>query len=83
MNTSHAAGSGLLGAYFLIFGLIGVALYFIPLMVAIVRKKSNVVAIGVLNLCLGWSFIGWVVSLVWALSKDQRPVVVQDVGPQD
>jgi hypothetical protein len=83
MNPSHAAGSGLLGGFFLIFALIGIVMYFTPLMVAIVRKKSNVVAIGVLNLCLGWSFVGWVVSLVWALSKDQPPVVIQSVGPPD
>jgi len=83
MNASHAASSGLLHGFLLIFALIGVGLYFTPLMVAIVRKKSNVVAIGILNLCLGWSFVGWVVSLVWAFSKDQPPVVVQSVGPPD
>ena len=45
----------------------------IPLIIAIVRKKGNVVAIGALNLLLGWTLVGWVVSLVWSLSKDQQP----------
>jgi len=27
-------------------------------------------AIGALNLFLGWSLIGWVAALVWALTKD-------------
>jgi hypothetical protein len=55
------------------FLLVGTAFYFIPLIIAIVRKKGNVVAIGALNLFLGWTLVGWVVSLVWSLSKDQQP----------
>jgi hypothetical protein len=51
----------------------GTLIYFIPYMVASQRKKQNVVAIGMLNLFLGWSIVGWVVALVWAASKDSVP----------
>jgi len=45
-----------------------ILVYFIPTMVA--SGKKNATAIFVLNLLLGWSLIGWVVALVWALTKD-------------
>jgi hypothetical protein len=78
--TLLAAGG--LGGFILFLLLFGGGLYFTPLLIAIVRKKSNVVAIGALNTLLGWSLIGWVVALVWALSKDQSPtVIVQNVIP--
>ena len=43
--------------------------YFMPLGFAIERKHKDVTAIGVLNLFLGWTFLGWVIALVWALKK--------------
>ena len=46
--------------------------YFLPSFVALRRKKSNGNAILVLNLLLGWTLVGWVVSLVWAVSVDKN-----------
>lgn len=40
--------------------------YFFPTAVAFHRRHHNSWAILVLNLLLGWSFVGWVASLVWA-----------------
>ncbi|WP_082671958.1 superinfection immunity protein [Chryseobacterium sp. JAH] len=45
--------------------------YFLPTFIAYSRKKTNAGAIFALNLFLGWSLIGWVVALVWALSDQQ------------
>ena len=47
--------------------LILAVLYFIPTMVG--WNHRNVTAIILLNILLGWTFIGWVVALVWAASK--------------
>lgn len=47
--------------------LVGSALYFLPTIIAAGRGMRNTVAIFVLNMLLGWTFVGWVVSLVWAL----------------
>lgn len=44
--------------------------YFLPAIIAAMKKKRNMVAIILLNLFLGWTFIGWVVSLVWAAIED-------------
>ena len=55
--------------YFPIFGL-GFVLYFLPAILAFVRSKRDAGAILVLNLLLGWTAIGWVIALVWALKED-------------
>ncbi len=49
---------------------IGNAIYFLPTFTAIQNKKLNMKAIFTLNLLLGWSIVGWIVSLVWATTKD-------------
>ncbi len=45
-------------------------MYFLPSLVALARDKRDKVSIFLLNLFLGWSVIGWIVSLVWALKTD-------------
>jgi ABC-type sugar transport system permease subunit len=47
--------------------------YFLPFAIAFNRKRANTGAIFALNLFLGWSLIGWVFALVWAL-KDERVI---------
>jgi hypothetical protein len=57
-----------------------ILIYFFPSVIAFSKSKSNTAAIFVLNLFLGWSFIGWIVALVWALSKDKetQPIIVNN-----
>lgn len=45
--------------------------YLLPWAVAATRGRSNQAAIGVLNLFLGWSVIGWIVALVMACQAHQ------------
>jgi hypothetical protein len=47
--------------------LLGVVGYIVPSAVAILRKHPQTVAIVALNVLLGWSLVGWVGALVWAL----------------
>jgi ABC-type long-subunit fatty acid transport system fused permease/ATPase subunit len=51
--------------------LILVLAYFLPVIVAMSRKVKNRSAIGVLNLFLGWTLVGWVVALMMAV-KDKE-----------
>jgi hypothetical protein len=44
--------------------------YFLPVAIAFYRKRVNTGAIFALNLFLGWSLIGWVIALVWALKEE-------------
>ena len=54
---------------FLLFFL-GLAVYFVPSLIAFRNCKKQASAIYVLNIFLGWTFLGWVVALVWACMKD-------------
>jgi hypothetical protein len=55
--------------FFPIFGF-GFLFYFLPSIIAAARSKRDLVSILVLNLLLGWTAVGWVVALVWALKLD-------------
>jgi uncharacterized membrane protein YgcG len=47
---------------------VAVLIYFVPTIVG--RHKTNAVAIFGVNFFLGWTFLGWVLALVWACTKD-------------
>lgn len=51
---------------------IGLFIYFIPTLIAIAAGHVNLTAVIVLNILLGWTFIGWVAALVWACMESQR-----------
>lgn len=61
MESSDPAGGIILIILFLL-------IYFLPSLFGVGKRNSG--AIFALNLLLGWTLIGWVVSLVWALTKD-------------
>lgn len=50
--------------------LLALALYLVPTIIAFKKDKQNKVAISALNVLLGWTFLVWVVALVWALTED-------------
>jgi len=62
-------------AFFLpLFGF-GFVLYFLPAIIAFARSKRDAVSILVLDFFLGWTAIGWVIALVWALKQDVPAMV--------
>lgn len=57
------------GTLLVLVGLVvGMGFYFIPSIVASAGKHHNAGAIFALNLLLGWTLVGWVIALVWALT---------------
>jgi hypothetical protein len=73
-------GQGLVGLVF--FGAIfvgAIALYLLPTIIAVRRGKANTAAIALVNIFLGWTFIGWFVALLWAVSNQvvDAPAVVR------
>ena len=44
-------------------------LYFFPTVIAFLRKHKNKLAIFLLNSLLGWTVLGWMVSLIWSVIK--------------
>lgn len=46
--------------------------YFTPLVIAVLRKHRFITAIGLINFLLGWTVVGWLAAIVWAVNKDVR-----------
>jgi len=46
--------------------------YFWPLWIALIGRKQHTAGIFVLNLFLGWTFVGWVIAMVWAVSDTKK-----------
>lgn len=56
-----------------------IVLYFVPTIIAVKRKHRSTGGIVALNILAGWTFLGWLIALVWSLSSAQQPVVVQQI----
>jgi hypothetical protein len=53
--------------------------YFLPWAIAATRAKSNTLSIAMINLFLGWTFIGWIIALVMSFGAERTTVVQQQV----
>jgi hypothetical protein len=47
--------------------IISLVLFLLPTIIAVARHHRNRLAIFLINLLLGWTGVGWLVALVWAL----------------
>jgi spore maturation protein SpmA len=54
--------------------------YFLPTTVAAIRRVPNKGSVIVVNLLLGWTFVGWVVAMAMAAWSQLAPVQV-NVNP--
>lgn len=56
--------------------------YMLPWAIAASRGKSNQLAVGLINLLLGWTVLGWVVALIMACGAHQAGAAsYTTVGP--
>jgi hypothetical protein len=51
-------------------------MYWLPTIIGMVRGLPSVLGIAALNFCLGWTVIGWIMALVWALAASPNPHVI-------
>ncbi len=69
----------MLGAIFTLGAIAGLGfallLLFLPAVIAQVRRHPNAGLILLVNLFFGWTFVGWIVALVWACSHVASPVL--------
>jgi hypothetical protein len=75
---ASAGGAGIAVSAF-VFIIIGIALYFIPGIIAQVRHVPNSGSVWIINIFLGWTFVGWIVALAMA-ARSQLPaqqVIIQ------
>jgi len=53
---------------------VGFLLYFLPSLIGSKRRNAN--SIFIVNLFLGWTLVGWVVALAWAVAAEPPVPVV-------
>lgn len=58
--------SGILLLFIVILGLL---FYFLPAIIAARRKHPQLKSIELLNIFLGWTFLGWIAALAWSCSS--------------
>jgi hypothetical protein len=79
---SSGNGDATAGAILLLILLgLGLVIWLIPGFVATMRHHHNCGAIWCLTIFLGWTFIGWVLALVWAFTNppvQPGPVVISN-----
>ena len=49
-----------------------VSIYLLPSIIAGFRGHPNATPIFILNLFLGWTFLGWLASLIWSTTSIQK-----------
>lgn len=45
-----------------------IGLYFVPAIVAHVRRHKNQAPIFLTNLIFGWTGIGWLIAIIWSMT---------------
>lgn len=66
----------LLGTYFILYLLT----YFLPTIIALIWGCDRTGSVFIMNLFLGWTFIGWVWAFIWAVSpkREQQNIVINN-----
>jgi hypothetical protein len=56
------------------------AMYWLPTLIALVRQTPSALGIAVLNCFFGWTVIGWIFALIWALAANPygRVIVIEN-----
>jgi T4 superinfection immunity protein len=57
------------GIFLLILIVIGFAVYFLPYSIARIRRTEHGPAIFWVNVFFGWTVLGWIAALIWAVTE--------------
>lgn len=62
--------------------LVCLVIYFIPFIIALANNSNRMPGIFWLNFLAGWSIVGWIIALVWAVTsnRDNRKKIVGSVS---
>jgi hypothetical protein len=67
ITTFHHHPAAEIGPVIAIIGLL--VLYLFPTAIAVEMDNRNLLAIFILNVFLGWTVLGWVIALIWAVKR--------------
>lgn len=57
-----------------------VFLYWLPTMIAVLRRTPSALGVAAINFFLGWTVIGWIVAMILALAAypaQERVVIIE------
>ncbi len=57
----------LYGPFSFLMWILMLAVYFVPTIIAVARRARYLVLVLLLNIFLGWTFVGWIVAFILAL----------------
>lgn len=58
---------------------LALALYFLPAILADRRKRHDLLTLALFNACVGWTVLGWLLALYWALQPNPPKNLAGDV----
>ncbi len=58
-------------------GILAVLIYLLPSYLAFKRKHPNKIGVTLLNIFLGWTFLGYLIALIWALYPPEKKTVLK------
>ena len=50
--------------------------YFLPTIIAMLRRSNSTGGIFLLNFFLGWTFIGWIGALIWSITSQNTTTTI-------
>jgi hypothetical protein len=50
-----------------------IVLYFLPTLIAGLRRSTMTLWVALIDLLLGWTVVGWIVALVMAIASSRKP----------
>jgi hypothetical protein len=53
-------------------------MYWLPTIIAIARHTPSALGIAAFNFFLGWTVIGWILALIWALAAGPQVIVIEN-----
>lgn len=71
MSTAATSAGGSSTLMHVVFFVALAALYLLPIYEAAKRRHPSILPISLVDLFLGWTVVGWIVSLVWAVRKPE------------
>ena len=67
----------------IVVGLASLFIYSMPVLVCLVRGHPDTLAISVMCVLFGWSFLGWGIALIWACKSFPKPSFYADQEPEE
>jgi hypothetical protein len=80
-NSGGSWGEGMAIVYFVVIGLSFITSILIPGCLADKRKHPNRKAIWATTILFGWTFIGWGIALIWALTEPPPTIPPKESSP--